>query len=37
MNVKKYNIFGFKFQVQDKELKDPVYRNIRGLNKRKFW
>ncbi len=37
MNVKNFNILDFKVQIQDKELKDPVYRSIRGLNKKKFW
>ena len=37
MNVKNIRFLGYSFQVQDKELKDPVYRSIRGLDKRKKW
>ncbi len=37
MNVRSIKILGYTFRIEDKELKDPVYRNIRGVNKRKKW
>ena len=38
MNVKRYEILGYKFVVQDQDFKvEPTYREIRAFNKRSFW
>ena len=37
MNVKKVILFGRAIKIEDKDPKNPKYREIRGLFKRPFW